>query len=236
MRFYEFNPDRFKLNEDDSNNLVVPAETGSKASPSQAVKDLQTTLQSAGYNLGPPGIDGIRGPYTNQAITAFKKDHPEANVKMSDGSEFTAQSQGGSYGGPVVRNPVDPSDIASYLKSRKLTSNQILGILANIKRESNFDSGAIGDNGTSGGLFQHHNDRFTKMRQAAGGDEDWVKNWQKQIDFALSEPYSQTYLATNFGTPEDAVAAWVKEFEKPANASQEIATRQSSIRGLSQLV
>lgn len=105
-----------------------------------------------------------------------------------------------------------------------------LGILANIKRESNFNPGAIGDGGTSGGLFQHHADRFNKMIRAAGGKGAWKSNWQAQVDFALSEPAGQQYLATKFRSPAEAVTWWVKHFEKPANQAAEIQKRISFLK------
>ena len=42
---------------------------------SQSVKDLQTKLQSIGYDLGPPGIDGKFGPHTANAVEEFKADY-----------------------------------------------------------------------------------------------------------------------------------------------------------------
>lgn len=38
------------------------------------VKKIQLALQSLGYSVGPPGIDGIIGPYTRGAITKYQLD------------------------------------------------------------------------------------------------------------------------------------------------------------------
>jgi peptidoglycan hydrolase-like protein with peptidoglycan-binding domain len=40
-----------------------------------AVKELQTALQSAGYSVGSTGVDGKYGPRTARAVKAFKKDY-----------------------------------------------------------------------------------------------------------------------------------------------------------------
>ena len=45
------------------------------AEDTEAVKKLQTALQSAGYSVGTTGIDGKYGPRTTAAVRAFKKDY-----------------------------------------------------------------------------------------------------------------------------------------------------------------
>jgi len=45
------------------------------AEDTEAVKALQTSLQSAGYTVGTTGIDGKYGPRTTAAVRAFKKDY-----------------------------------------------------------------------------------------------------------------------------------------------------------------
>ena len=124
--------------------------------------------------------------------------------------------------------PANVGAIQSYLSSKGLDKNQVAGIMANIKHESNFNAGAIGDNGTSGGLFQHHADRFTRMRQAAGSN--WKSNWKGQIDFALSEPAGQQYKSLKFTSPEQATQWWTINFEIPANkyAQANIRSRSAS--------
>jgi hypothetical protein len=114
-------------------------------------------------------------------------------------------------------NVVPAAAVKSYLNSKGLDRNQVAGILANIQHESEFDAGIIGDNGTSGGLFQHHNDRFSNMMAASGGSNKWQSNWQKQVDFALSEPKGQEYKSTKFANPEEATAWWTIHFEVPTN-------------------
>ena len=39
------------------------------------VQDLQKALEALGYSVGPPGDDGIIGPYTRNAINKYQKDH-----------------------------------------------------------------------------------------------------------------------------------------------------------------
>jgi hypothetical protein len=113
------------------------------------------------------------------------------------------------------KGSVNPNDVKSYLISKGLSKNHVAGIMANIKAESSFRPGAIGDNGTSGGLFQHHKERFKAMVAHAG--RDWATNWKGQIDFALSEPAGRQYVAKNFSSPEEASKWFTINFERPAN-------------------
>jgi len=160
--------------------------------------------------------DGIHpyGGYKSIYLAALKAAGPRstgnAKSKISKGSNV----------------PANAGAIKSYLSSKGLDSNKVAGIMANIKHESNFNPGAIGDNGTSGGLFQHHAERFTKMKQACGSN--WKTNWQGQIDFALSEPAGRQYASMSFRSPEEATKWWTTKFEIPANAIQQASIRSQS--------
>lgn len=122
-----------------------------------------------------------------------------------------------------VSGGVDPNQIASYLKSKGLSNNHIVGILTNIKGESGFRPGILGDGNTSGGLFQHHGIRFTNMVKAVGSD--WQTDWKGQIDFALSEPKGVTYTKMSFRTPESATEWWTRYFEVPKYADADVQKR-----------
>ncbi len=97
---------------------------------------------------------------------------------------------------------VSVQEIYNNLREKGLSHQHAVGMVANIKAESDFDPGAIGDNGTSGGLFQHHDGkdatRFTALKEFAG--ENWKTNWKAQIDYALTEKDTELYLYKNFNT------------------------------------
>jgi len=117
--------------------------------------------------------------------------------------------------------------IKSYL-SNKMDNIHVAGIMTNIQAESGFRPGVMGDRGTSGGLFQHHAERFTKMVSASGGPSKWKTNWKGQIDFALSEPAGQKYLKLKFKSPEEASKWWTLYFEIPANKERVAVSRSLS--------
>ena len=138
----------------------------------------------------------------------------------------------------MISNPVNPEQIVSYLKSKGLSANHIVGMLANIEAESSFDSAIFGDGGTSGGLFQHHDgrdvNRFTLMRKAAG--PNWQTNWKGQIDFALSESEGQQYLSKQFKTPEEASQWFTIYFEVPEHKETKAVQRSQNLDRFVRLV
>lgn len=141
----------------------------------------------------------------------------------------------GAAGVKQVSNPVMAKDIYNYLtKEKGVDHTHAVGILANIQNESQFNSGAIGDNRTSGGLFQHHNERFTAMRQAAG--EDWQHNWKGQIDYAMTEKDMQQYLKTPLSTGAAAASAFVYQFERPKDKSGQAASRAANVPAVERLI
>lgn len=223
------------------------------------VRDMQQALEALGYTVGPPGLDGIIGPYTETAIRNYQKDNGmEATGKPNgqmiqllnkqleskpDVLSKLKPSTSGDYKLPSsakgARNRVNPADISNYLAKKGLDRNHILGMLANIEQESGFNSGAYNSNdvnGPSGGLFQHH-DKITDpnpeskrfSKMVAACGNNWQSNWQGQLDFALSEPEGRRYLATSFSSPEAATDWWVRKFERPRNPDMEVARRQSNL-------
>lgn len=148
-------------------------------------------------------------------ITSVKVNKPSQSTKVADPSSVPANKKDKS---------VSQTAVKSYL-STKMDNIHVAGIMANIQAESGFRPGVIGDNGTSGGLFQHHAGRFRNMIAATGGPDNWKTNWQGQIDFALSEPAGRKYLNLKFNSPEQASEWFTLYFEIPANKEQVAATR-----------
>jgi hypothetical protein len=118
-------------------------------------------------------------------------------------------------------------DIAHYCKSKyNLTIEQISGMLANIKVESQFraDDLHMDSNGLpAGGLFSHNGPRLDQLQQTLG--RNWKQNWQGQIDFALKEPDGAKYIARQYPSADAASRAWTMGFERPARAKIQAAKR-----------
>jgi hypothetical protein len=130
-------------------------------------------------------------------------------------------------------------DMYNYLtKEKGVDHAHAVGILANVQNESKFNSGALGDYqggvATSGGLFQHHNERFSAMQQSAG--PNWQKNWKGQIDFALSEKDMQNYLKRPVNSGQEAAQAFVYDFERPKDKSGEASRRAANVPAVEKLI
>lgn len=169
-------------------------------------------------------LDWVTSPKKGTVKTSAVKTAPS---KVAQSSSKQSKSQSST---PLKsnNNSVSPGQVKQYLQSKGLDKYQVAGIMANIQHESGFRPGAIGDNGTSGGLFQHHADRFTAMVNASGGPSQWSRNWQGQIDFALSEPAGKRYTSIKFPNAERATSWFTKNFEIPKNAIQQAAIRSQS--------
>jgi LysM repeat protein len=205
---------------------VDPAIPG-KMYPVQAGDTLEKLAQASDTT-----VSGLL--YMNPDIPATGQITVGSKIKLPNLGEFAGAQTTAPAVGPStkIKNPVNPNEIKSYLSSKGLDRNQVAGIMANIQAESSFDSGAIGDGGTSGGLVQHHDSkqdkRFSNMVKAAGGPDQWQKNWKGQLDFALSEPAGARYQNMTFPTPQAATTWWTINFEIPANKEQQAAIRSQS--------
>jgi len=205
---------------------VDPAILG-KMYPVQAGDTLEKLAQAADTT-----VSGLL--YMNPDIPATGQITVGSKIKLPNLGKFAGAPTTAPAVGPStkIKNPVNPNEIKSYLSSKGLDRNQVAGIMANIQAESSFDSGAIGDGGTSGGLVQHHDSkqdkRFSNMVKAAGGQDQWQKNWKGQLDFALSEPAGARYQNMTFPTPQAATTWWTINFEIPANKEQQAAIRSQN--------
>jgi len=207
-----------------------------------------TTATDQSSEFRDTGIDGIMpwkmnsdtpGTYNKYTGTIYNDDFRNRGIGATDATGDTNIS-GGVGAGTSVRketpfktdnggmipigqykssvNKVMSKEVYDYLKSKGLDDNHAIGMLANIQAESSFNACAVGDNGTSGGLFQHHGSRFRAMVSAAG--QDWQNNWKGQIDYALSEQDSKMFLGMNFKSPEEASAWFTSKWERPKDPSE----------------
>ena len=112
---------------------------------------------------------------------------------------------------------VSDTEIYNYLiNEKKLDKNKSIGILANIKGESDFRIGVTekGDATNKGiGLFQ-----FTFPTRKSGllkKVPDYRTNWKGQVDYFLSEPEAKGYLKQNFNTSNEAAEYLMKYNLRP---------------------
>lgn len=107
------------------------------------------------------------------------------------------------------------------------------GILANIQAESSFNHTATGDSGTSYGICQWHNTRWTDLKNFCNRQGlDWttLDGQLKFLNYELNKSYPTILrgMKSRENTAYDAYlcgAYWCEEFERPSNAKEVGVTR-----------
>ena len=120
----------------------------------------------------------------------------------------------------------------------KLSSAAACGILANIEYESAFQVTIIGDQGTSFGLCQWHNERYTALRSfcmARGLDYRTVEGQMAYLAYELKSTYLPLYgtlrsLENNAEGAYRAAYLWCIQFERPADMERKAVTRGNAAR------
>ena len=131
-------------------------------------------------------------------------------------------------------------EVFDYLTEELMLSNAAAcGVLANIEHESSFQPTIVGDQGTSYGLCQWHNERFTALRSycaALGLDYRTVAGQMTYLKYELGTNYQNLLLVLQAidDTPEGAYRAaymWCIQFERPSNAQVKAVSRGELARG-----
>ncbi|WP_226557874.1 phage tail tip lysozyme [Salipiger thiooxidans] len=97
---------------------------------------------------------------------------------------FSASGLGGGAG--LSGSPAVQEQIWRFFSEKGLAPHQIAAILGNVSAESAFNPMAVGDGGTSFGLFQHHAGRGQGLLGALGG-MGGLGNVEAQLQYAWSE-------------------------------------------------
>ena len=113
------------------------------------------------------------------------------------------------------------------------------GVLANIEHESAFQPTIVGDKGTSYGLCQWHNERFSALRgycTALGLDYRTVEGQMAYLKYELGSRYTSLLLSLQAidDTPDGAYRAaylWCVQFERPSNMQVKAAQRGELAQG-----
>lgn len=124
--------------------------------------------------------------------------------------------------------------IQQKLMSMGFSASAAAGVVGNLVQESGLRTDAIGDNGTSGGLAQWHNERLDALKRfAAARGKEWT-DLDTQIEFLVEEmrtSYADTYAKMqNAELPEIAGQIMTDEYEIPDPASANYAQRQANAR------
>ena len=124
--------------------------------------------------------------------------------------------------------------IQKKLISMGFTASAAAGVVGNLVQESGLRTDAIGDNGTSGGLAQWHNERLDALKRfAAARGKEWT-DLDTQIEFLAEEmrtSYADTYAKMQSAElPEIAGKIMTDEYERPDPASANYGQRIANAR------
>ena len=138
------------------------------------------------------------------------------STEASNFNSGTVQSLPNQVSNPdSFATTISPKQAYDYMLTQGVPDIKAKGLLANIRGESDFQVGVIGDGGESGGLFQMNGPRFTKM---VANVPNWKTDWQGQIRHALQDDTAPQYLSPDMQFNSGAEAAdWVlNNYERPA--------------------
>lgn len=150
-------------------------------------------------------------------------------------------SGGGSTGASASTGAIEDGGnnektIWNYLtKNMGLNKAGAAGVLSNIFSESSFNPNCIGDGGTSYGICQWHNERWTALKKfcsANGLDWQSLEGQLRYLESELKRSYSGVYnkittVSNDAQGAYDAAYKWCVDFEVPSdkfNVAQRRAT------------
>lgn len=138
-------------------------------------------------------------------------------------------------GGPVKGGGMTTGeDLTNFLVKQGFSQAGAEGVVGNLAWESNLNTNALGDNKTSYGLAQWHGGRWTNLNKFAASQGLDPSTADAQMQFLMKELGQKQYkgLLETLKNPDvtkaDAAAAFMRQFERPANQSNSMAIKRAN--------
>jgi peptidoglycan hydrolase-like protein with peptidoglycan-binding domain len=194
-----------------------------------SLRKVQDKLVALGYTISDIEIKNNRfGPSTSQAIQDFQMDNrlttsgkldsktiKQLQIQIPIGSTTKIIAPKGERGLPL--------EIMDFLIDKGLSVAGAAGIVGNMQVESGFNTSVLGDNGTSIGLCQWHNERKDKLFTWTKENNLEPLSVEGQLEYLWMElETSFRSLISKFETisdPQDAAHAFARQFERPSYIS-----------------
>lgn len=224
-------------------NTVILAVTGLAGAIALLYQDFQTWKKGGttfidwqkwepGFKMAGAGINWLKGLLNDFIYRAVAGADFLSALFSRDWKRLEFAKKEFLEGAPKLSEPKltpDMPDAVEFFQKQGWTKEQAVGIVANIKRESNFDHKAVGDGGKAFGLAQWHPDR----------QEEFGKLFGKSIkDSSFEEQLAFIHFELTRGnernagnklreaqTGRDAAAIVSKHYERPANREFEANAR-----------
>lgn len=190
--------------------------SGSVGYDNGSLSTAQVKEMQAYYGLA---VDGFWGP-NSQKTTGLKADDAWAKYQASKTSNNNSAKTDKDY----TVGADNEHTIYNFLTQvMELNMAGACGVLANIQKESSFNPTAMGDNGTSYGICQWHNSRYTNLKNFAKNCGKDHASLDAQLWFLKSElegSYASVLkklkaVANTAQGSYDGGYAWCADFEKP---------------------
>lgn len=135
------------------------------------------------------------------------------------------KSSSGSY----IQGSNNKQSVCLTLKDNDFSNNAVAALMANINDESTFDPEAVGDNDTSYGLCQWHNERWDNLKTMFPNSYNNIGN---QINFLINELQTSytsvySYLKESNNSAGDMAYYFCVNFEKPADTENTCTNRKN---------
>lgn len=180
-------------------SFTVSLPSGSRG---KDIADVQKALVALGFSVGPPGVDGILGPYTEKSIKDFQKasgmpitGHPDedtvdhlnttldANPSIRDklvqsSDSDVKKSRAADVDTSVIQDPDFNRKLDKIAQQLNVKSSDLLAIM---KQESRVDPTAVNKTSGATGLIQFMPD--TARRLGTSTDELKQMSAVQQLDY-----------------------------------------------------
>jgi hypothetical protein len=199
------------------------------------LKFLDAPAAAAGILLTPtPAGESTEQAQLRAAIQRMNVERAKAGLPLlplpqaqpASLSQSVYQQDTASTGLPAGQARANMATAQRYLLSQGWTPAQTAGILANASAESGFNPGQVGDNGTSIGLFQWHNERAAAMQawaKANGMDPTSLKAQLGYLQYSLTRGSEKAVGAALKATndPTQAGMLFSEQYERPRGGEAE---------------
>ena len=209
--------------------LSLGASSLIKSGLSAVEKSLPSILEKA-LPLLLMGFLADGGPADGGAPYIVGERGPELFVPKSDGVVVPNHLLGNSHrkdGGPVKA----PTEIYNFLTKSGLSPSGATGVIGNLVQESNLNTKALGDGGTSYGIAQWHNSRWNSLNAFSKKLGLDPSSMEAQQQFLLHEIKNNPSLYKNLSsksiTEGNAASLFMRDFERPADTSAAAATKRA---------